>query len=184
MHTRKRQSTDERGRRAESRHEQDDDPQQYQAETPVITETTTAVSFENVGEACIPDSQGRYGSSDGANAEQIDYAYQLETTPDVVSQTLTFLVIPEIERRVSEIMVPIMFEEACGRSERQRRVRRRLKADGFTSFPPDKIRPNGEFCTYGQLHTVLVQNVSNQPIFRTHVSSPLNYARQNNVKER
>jgi hypothetical protein len=144
----KRELTDERRRLVEGRHEADDPPPQHQAETPVndnpdiFSGTTTATSFENVGDACIPDSQGRYGSSDGSNTEQIDYAYQLETTPDVVSQTLTFIVIPEIERRVSEIMVPIMFQEACGRSDRRRRIRRRLRADGFTSFPPDKIMPN------------------------------------------
>eukprot|EP00544_Gedaniella_sp_CCMP2646_P012635 CAMPEP_0202485738 /NCGR_PEP_ID=MMETSP1361-20130828/4501_1 /ASSEMBLY_ACC=CAM_ASM_000849 /TAXON_ID=210615 /ORGANISM="Staurosira complex sp., Strain CCMP2646" /LENGTH=381 /DNA_ID=CAMNT_0049114709 /DNA_START=41 /DNA_END=1186 /DNA_ORIENTATION=- len=146
----KRELTDKRRRRVEveGRHEAGDPPPQHQAETPVndnpdfFSGTTTASSFENVGGACIPDSQGRYGSSDDSNKEQIDYAYQLETTPDVVSQTLTFIVIPEIERRVSEIMVPIMFGEACGRSDRRRRIRRRLRVDGFTSFPPDKIMPN------------------------------------------
>lgn len=181
-HTMKRELTDERRRRVEGRHEADDPPQ-HQAETPVnddpdiFSGTTTATSFENVGDTCIPDSQGRYGSSDGSNTEHIDYVYQLETTPDVVSQTLTFIVIPEIERRVSEIMVPIMFEEACGQSDRRRRIRRRLRVDGFTSFPPDKIMPNGMFCNKA------VVDVSNKLILWTYISSPLNCALQNNVKE-
>jgi len=130
---------------------------QHHAETPVISDTSTqenppaqeipsvgpgsTESFKNVGEACIPDSQGRYGSSEGSSIEQqIEYAYQLETKPDVALQVIKVLVIPEIEQRVSGIVVPIMFEQACSRSG----TRRRLAAGGFSPFPPDQIM-NGEF---------------------------------------
>lgn len=139
------------------RHE--DDPTENQAETPVNSEqtqenspaTNSATSFLDAGEACIPDDQGRYGSSEG-KTQQIEYAYQMETKPDVVSQIVSFQIIPEIERRVSVIVVPVMFEQACSRSGTRQR---RLQARGFTPHPPDKIMPNGE-CVYTCENAVVV----------------------------
>jgi len=104
-----------------------------QEEAPAVVNSAT--SFQDAGEACIPDSQGRYGSSQGANTQQIEYGYQLEIKPDVSFQTVTYQIMPEVERRVSGIVVPVMFEQACSRSG----TRRRLEVDGFTSYPPDKV---------------------------------------------
>lgn len=138
----------ERGRRTSEKRHENDDPPDEDAQTPVNTDTTSkedlpvvanpATSFQDAGEACIPDDQGRYGTSSGRNAQQIQYVYQLESKPNIPSQVFTYIIIPEIERRVSEIVVPVMFEEACGRSGTRRR-RQLQQADGFTSFPPDTI---------------------------------------------
>jgi hypothetical protein len=139
-----------------ARHE-NDDPLQNQADTPVYSDTTpgqseqvpsglvtnTATSFQDAGAACIPDIEGRYGSSgDEGSAQQIQYAYQLETKPDVSSDVVSSTIVPEIERHVSGIVVPLMFEEACARAggSTRRQTRRRLQAAyGFTPFPPDQI---------------------------------------------
>lgn len=151
-----------------ARHE-NDDPLQHQADTPVHSDTTpgqsegvpsglvtnTATSFQDAGASCIPDIEGRYGSSgDERSAQQIQYAYQLETKPDVSSDVVSSTIVPEIERHVSGIVVPLMFEEACARAaggstRRQTRRRRRLQAAyGFTPFPPDQILKSELTCCY------------------------------------
>ena len=124
------------GANCDGRHE--GDPQQHNTDS-YFPDTQT--SFIDVGEACFPDSQGRYGSSTGSHIQQIEYGYQLETKPDILDTDVTLAIIPEIEYRISGILIPVMFKETCSRSGTRRR---RLQAGGLTPFPPDRLEPNGE----------------------------------------
>ena len=103
------------------------------------TNTDMVISFTDAGSNCTSDALGQFGSSSG-QVSKVNYVYELETKPDLEVAVFTYVILPAMERQINDVLVSVIFEN-CG-------TRRRLYASGVTSFPPDRISPNGE-CTMG-----------------------------------
>lgn len=135
-----------------------DPPYQYNNSS-----TDVVISFTDAGSNCTSDALGQFGSSSGQVSKLMQYEYELETKPDLDAAVLAYVILPNIERQINDVLVSVIFEN-CG-------TRRRLYASGLTSFPPDRISPNGECTRWLTTHycidsfslSSLVYDCSNMP---------------------
>jgi hypothetical protein len=93
-----------------------------------------STNFTDAGIDCSSDSQGRFGSSAGEVSNEVQYEYELETKPNVDANVISYIILPKIERLVSDVLVTVVFEN-CGK----RRQLQGYGLTGLTSAPPDMV---------------------------------------------
>jgi hypothetical protein len=96
---------------------------------------------------CATEENKLFGSSDG-DRNILEYAYELETNPNLILGSLSSDVLPELEVAFNDYLLPILFPETCAVSKssststnRLGQQQRNLQLMGLSAAPNDVPEP-------------------------------------------
>lgn len=134
-------------------------PSQPPNTAPQTRETTSPATIPStVFEQCSVSSSGLFGS-ESSFATQVDYFYQV--TPlgvDVGATQINNEILPSLEVRISNSLLPVLFDDLCapvvqqrsiGKGRHDRQLVVTVSLSGLSAMPLDRVVPFGEYERYG-----------------------------------
>lgn len=123
-------------------HRHDDPPRRH--EMPSIRSESPELFDESKGNSrCVSNTEGFFGDSSN-NGLALEYLYELDYDTHVLPR-IDHVALKVLENKISDALLPILFERACSNSRRdlEDTLRRRLEVIGISSLPDDVVLPEG-----------------------------------------